>query len=69
MECHIHEAAILTMALVKQGTAKGRKVKLADDTPEGISLEPESMEESIRVCTRMRPLFPKEVRYLLYRGA
>ena len=57
------------MALVKQGTAKGRKVKLADDTPEGISLEPESMEESIRVCTRMRPLFPKEVRYLLYRGA
>ncbi|CDJ64465.1 kinesin heavy chain, putative [Eimeria necatrix] len=33
---------------------------MADDAPDSIILEPESMEESIRVCTRMRPLFPKE---------
>lgn len=50
------------MSLAKQGAAKGRKVKMADDAPDSIILEPESMEESIRVCTRMRPLFPKEVR-------
>ncbi|CDJ29234.1 LOW QUALITY PROTEIN: kinesin heavy chain, putative [Eimeria mitis] len=37
------------MALVKQGTAKGRKLKAAGGAAEGINLEPESMEESIRV--------------------
>ena len=50
------------MALVKQGTAKGRKLRLADDALEGTNLEPESVEESIRVCTRMRKKKKKEVR-------
>ncbi|KAL8445792.1 hypothetical protein Emed_005348 [Eimeria media] len=34
---------------------------MEDEQPGGLSLEQESVEESIRVCTRMRPLFPKEV--------
>ncbi|KAL8435565.1 hypothetical protein ACSSS7_002410 [Eimeria intestinalis] len=34
---------------------------MEDDQPGALSLEQESVEESIRVCTRMRPLFPKEV--------
>lgn len=49
------------MSLTKQTTGKGRKVKVRDGKAEGLPLDPESMEESIRVCTRMRPLFPKEV--------
>ncbi|KAL8272372.1 hypothetical protein Esti_003662 [Eimeria stiedai] len=49
------------MSLVKQGTGKLRKVNMEDDQPGGLSVEQESVEESIRVCTRMRPLFPKEV--------
>ncbi|KAL8438827.1 hypothetical protein Efla_003864 [Eimeria flavescens] len=49
------------MSLVKQGTGKQRKVKMEDENPASSFLEQESVEESIRVCTRMRPLFPREV--------
>lgn len=53
---------VAKMSLVKQGPSKGRKAKASNGRADGVSVEPESVEESIRVCTRMRPLFPKEVR-------